>query len=361
MFELNQKNIYEKFGQYENVVIITLKQNSLEFDKYGKPLVGAIRYKKDERELLQTSLESSEVDLSSLINIKIDDNISKIDTTSKYDLFYEGIPLESIDEIHSIPYNLTNNYIKKDLRTLPEPILIKINSTNFDAPVMYIGLYESLHKDGFVLTEFEKKQLIAYKIILNGYNSPEEINDSEYDEEVRYYVLEYKYLYSELTSEETIEFEQILEKRIKESVDILMKNLSKESEGSLSFLSGRIDLISLLSKIATFFKPERLTFSKIPVWWNLERYLHIVLGHVSEFQFCVKTQGNTSFQYHLKDVKNVISSILKSLTEEINDHFEKYPGKDFKRQGGMSYYYEGDYYVIHIRHDGLLLTLYKNN
>ncbi|MBP1167634.1 hypothetical protein JOE44_004518 [Chryseobacterium sp. PvR013] len=361
MSDYNQEFIYQKFGQYDQVVTIYLRYNSPEFQKYGKSLVGVIRYKKDERELLQKSLDEN-IPLSiAFTHLKIDDNVSDISTELKYDLFYEGVDLNSIEGIYSIPYNLTNEYAKKDLRTLPNPIEIKFDASNFDAPKMYIGFYNSIIKDGFLLTIFEKKQLIAYEIIANNYILPTKIALNEYCDDVRYYVLEYKYLYESLTEDEDNEFRKILEVKIKESVDILMQNLKDESGGNLSFLNGRTDLFTILSKLATYFKPERLTFTKIPIWWNLERYLHIILGHVSEFQFNINTKTNTSFQYHLKDIKDVIKDIIESLIEEINLHFENYPGKDFKRQGGMSYYYKGDYYVIHIRHDGLLMTLYKNN
>ena len=72
-------------------------------------------------------------------------------------------------------------------------------------------------------------------------------------------------------------------------------------------------------------------------------------------------QVKTRFQYKLKDIKSLLKIIIDKLTPEINQHFEQHPDKDFKRQGSMSYYYNGDYYAIHIRADGLLLTFYKNS
>lgn len=357
--EYNQKYIYQNFAQFDNVITLHIKDETDEFEKYGKSVTGRVRYKKDERELLQKSLEE-DVNLDGLKKIKIDDNISKLESTEKYDLFYDGIKLESIQYIYSIPFSNVNLYNDKGTRMIPEPMLIKFDSRDFDAPRAFIWLNKQRKKDGYLLTHFEEKQDIAYHIVANNYQIPDNLTEYENDKEVRYYVLDYKFLYSDLTEEEDIEYKDLLTEKVKESLAVLFKILNSESDNDLSFLNGRQDIIKILTSLVTYFKPERITSTKIPVWWNLERYLHIILGHVSGLQFCIKNKDNTSFQYHFKDVKDLIKDILTSLSDEINLHFENYPNTDFKRQGGMSYYYRGDFYVIHIRKDGLLQTIYKN-
>ncbi|MEB3802032.1 hypothetical protein INQ45_13480 [Flavobacterium columnare] len=76
----NQKNIYQNYGQFDNIVTIIIYDNTEEFKKYGKSLTGQIRYKKEERDLLQKSL-MEEVNLENLTNLKIDDNISKLNSS----------------------------------------------------------------------------------------------------------------------------------------------------------------------------------------------------------------------------------------------------------------------------------------
>lgn len=354
----NQKNIYQNYGQFDNIVTIVMFDNTEEFKKYGKSLTGQIRYKKDERDLLQKSL-TKEVNLEGLIKLKIDDNISKLNSTDKFDLFYDGITIESIQSIFPYPFSSINAYVNKEIRKIPEPMLIKFDSRDFDAPRAFIWLNSRRKQDGYLLTSFEEKQNIAYQIIANNYAVPNELIEFKNDKEVRYYLLDYKYLYSDLSAEEDIEYKELLSQKAQESVQVLLNILKKESNNDLRFLNGRKDIVQILSTLATYFKPERITSTKVPVWWNLERYLHIILGHVSGLQFCIKNKDNTSFQYHFKDVKELIKDILTSLSKEIDLHFEQYPNKDFKRQGGMSYYYKGDFYVIHIRKDGLLQTIYK--
>ncbi|WP_421498080.1 hypothetical protein [Flavobacterium columnare] len=356
----NQKNIYQNYGQFDNIVTIIIYDNTEEFKKYGKSLTGQIRYKKEERDLLQKSL-MEEVNLENLTNLKIDDNISKLNSSDKFDLFYDGITLESIQLIFSFPFSSINAYTYDEIRKMPEPMLIQYDSRDLDPSRAIIWLNNQRKKDGFLLTSFEEKQNIAYQIISNNYIIPNKLIEFESDKEVRYYVLDYKYLYSDLTEVEDKEHKELLSQKVKESVEILFNILKQESNNDLSFLNGRKDIVQILTTLVTYFKPERLTSTKVPVWWNLERYLHIILGHVSGLQFCIKNKDNTSFQYHFKDIKELIKDILISLSKEIDLHFEQFPNKDFKRQGGMSYYYKGDFYVIHIRKDGLLQTIYKNN
>lgn len=359
--EYSQKYIYQNYGQFDNVITINIFENSAEFNKYGETIIGCVRYKKEERALLQESL-TSEIDLQKLNKLKIDDNISNLEPSVKYDLFYDGINIESIQSIYSIPFSNANAYNCKEIREIPEPMLIKFDSRGFDVPKAFIGLNKQRRKSGCLLTSFEEKQDISYHIIANNYQVPENFIEFRDDKEVRYHVLDYKFLYTDLlTEEEDLEYKKLISERTKESVNILIKILNSESNNDLSFLNGRKDIIQILTSLVTYFKPERITSTKVPVWWNLERYLHIILGHVSGLQFCIKNKDNTSFQYHFKDVKELIKDILISLSDEIDIHFKEYPGTDFKRQGGMSYYYRGDFYVVHIRKDGLLQTIYKNN
>lgn len=353
----NQLNIYENFGQFDDVVTIIINPKSKDFKIYGSSVTGSIRYKNEERELLQKALKE-ESDFDKLTKLRIDDNISEFVDKVKYDLFYDGLFISSILKIYSMPFNNTNKYIEKEARNLKEPIPVRINTKGFNALKAFISFNNRSRKDGYKLTYFEEHQDVAYRIIDNNYLIPIEYIDNE---DVKFYVLEYKNLYSELTVEEEIEFKEIITNRMKVSTEILLKILNSESKNDLSYLNGRKDIVEILTLLVTYFKPEKLTHTKIPVWWNLERYLHINLGHVSGLMFCINNTSNTPFQYNFKDIKDLIKEILNSLNDEINLHFLEYPNTDFKRQGRMSYYYKGDFYRIHIRKDGLLQTIYKNN
>ena len=356
----SQLNIYKAYGQFDNIVTLTISEESADFAKYGKSVTGEIFYKDAEKQVLQTQLDNNE-QVNELGKLKIRDLSSDFSKEIKYDLLYDGVELKNILEIFSIPFSTANKYSDKTLRKLPEPIKINFDARNFDAPKAFIWLNERTRKDGFKLIEFEELEDVGYRIIHNNYVVPAEYEQFSTNEFVRYFVLEYKHLYSELTVEEDLEFKALIQKRTSESVEILFSEMKKGSNNDLTFLKGRQDIINKMILLVTYFKPERLCWTKVPVWWNLERYLHIFLRHVSTFQYGEINEEKTAFQYELNDIKNLVDIILQNLSDEINVHFEKYPDKDFKRQGGMSYYYNGDYYAIHIRNDGLLMTLYKNN
>jgi hypothetical protein len=360
MITFNQLTIYKSFGQFDNIVSITISEESEDFQKYGKKVTGEIFYKDIEKQNLQSQLDNNE-QIVELGKIKIRDLTSDFSKEKKYDLLYDGLNIESISEIFSIPFSTTNKYSDNSIRKLPEPMKINIDSRGFDAPKAFINLNERSREDGFKLLEFEELEDVGYRIIDNDYIIPKGLEEFENNEYVRYFVLKYKHLYSELTNEEDIEFKELIKKRTKESVEMLFAEMKKGSNNDLSFLKGRQDILNKMSLLVTYFKPERLCWTKVPIWWNLERYLHIFLRHVSTFQYGEVNEEKTAFQYELNDIKNLVDIILQNLSDEINIHFEKYPERDFKRQGGMSYYYNGDYYAIHIRNDGLLMTLYKNN
>ena len=352
---LNQLEIYKNFGQFDNILTMFLDPTSKDYKEYGNSVTGFIRYNFEERVFLQKNINGN-MNLDEYNKIKINTVHNNYNTKEKYDLFYEGIMLTSIINISSLQLNKTNKFIEKDLRNLDEPITLNFNPTDFDAVTAIISLNNKKRKDGYKFAEFEENQDIAYRIIANNYLTPIEYR---HNKKVRFYVLEYKNLYSELNIEEELEYKEIIECNIKVSAKILMKILISESKNKLTYLNGRKDIVHILTLLVTYFKEETLILTKIHVWWNLERYLHIMLGHVSGLKFCINNKLNSEFQYDFRNIRELIIEILYNLKDEINLHFIDYPNKDFKRQGNMSFYFKGDYYIIHIRKDGLLQTIYK--
>ena len=107
------------------------------------------------------------------------------------------------------------------------------------------------------------------------------------------------------------------------------------------------------------FNEKRLTHGKFPIWLNYERFLHIFLEHVNEVNLGGNFEDKTKFQYLIDDIFRLIEIVIDSIEYEIQKHFVEKSGKNFKRHGEMAVYYKGDYYVIAINPDGLLMTFYK--
>ena len=301
--------------------------------------------------------------------MKFIERLKKVSKQQQTELFEKGFPTEDILDVFYLPRKNVNEYVAEEIRSLPEPMVIKFDARNFDAVKATLWLNKQRLQDGFQLTEFEIDQDIAYKIIDNNGEVPKDLPQAAYDpadasklkNSIKYKILYHHFLQRELTPDEDKEFKAILEQRAKSSVEILLKELERSTERFKKVGIEYPEAIQSLQQLVAFFESERLTHTKIPVWWNLERFLHIYMRHVAEVQVGERFEVRSRFQYKLKDIRKLIEIILERLSPEINNHFEQFPGKDFKRQGSMSVYYNGDYYALHIRADGLLLTFYKNS
>lgn len=363
-----QLDLYKRFGQYDNVCYVTLVPNSGSFKKYGTHLTGDFFYAKEERQELQQRLdEDDQNDAHS--NVKFIERLKGVSKQHQDELLEKGFPTEDILDVFSLPRKNVNDYVIEEIRSLPEPMVIKFDAQNFDVVKATLWLNKQRLKDGFQLTEFEIDQDIAYRVINNNGDIPKDLPTAAYDPKdttklkplIRYKILHHHFLHRELTPEEDAEFKAMLGQRAKESVDVLLKELERSTERFKKVGIEYPEAIQSLQQLVAFFEPERLTHTKIPVWWNLERFLHIYMRHVAEVQVGERFEGKSRFQYKLKDIRKLIEIILERLSPEINRHFEQSPDKEFKKQGSMSIYYNGDYYALHIRADGLLLTFYKNS
>lgn len=89
------------------------------------------------------------------------------------------------------------------------------------------------------------------------------------------------------------------------------------------------------------FRPERLLQIKYNVYWDIDSFYHIYLRHVKE----IKVEGNSSTKsiipYKYEEIKRLIDQVLKSIKDEIKDHFSKGKRKRFFRSGERSVYYNG--------------------
>lgn len=360
--------LYKTVGQYDNVCNVTFVKDSPSFKKYGAEITGEFFYTKEERKALQERLDNDDISDGHGI-VKFVERLKKLPEELRTALLRDGFSTQDITSIFYFPDKKINDYIVEEVRTLPEPIVVKFDGSDFDPIRSFIWLNHQRITSGFRLTEFEQEQDIAYRILENSEMIPGDIPPEIYNDpktgnlkfSIRSKILHHKFLYKSLTDEEDKEYKELLNLRVKESVDTLMKELQKSTEKLKRVGIEYPYALNVLTHLVTFFEPERLSHTKIPVWWNLERFLHIFVRHVSEVQVGERFEVKTRFQYKLKDIRGLLKIIIDQLTTEINQHFEKHPDKDFKRQGSMSIYYNGDYYAIHIRTDGLLMTFYKNS
>ena len=362
-----KESIYKYSGQYDKIVIVTFRWNSNSIKKFGEYIIGKFYYTPSERENIQKLIESDEnsnnhgfVKFKPSETPKLsDENIHELDT--------KGLLTSDIIEILQFSNFEENKFAKTDNRELPEPMIIKSPFTNEDEEDLMIWLNNKRLKSGYKLIpeEINKHNAVTFRKYEGEIRKSENLYDfvdsatGEIKSELKFYYLQSKYYHEELSEAELKEFEELISQRAKEKVETLANELKKSTEHwneiGINYQKG----VSILVQLITNFETQRITNVKFPIWWDLEKFLHIYMRHVNETQVGEKFEIKTVFQYKLNDIRDLIKIVLDKTEKEINEHFEKNPEKEFFRIGERSVYYNGDFYTFHIEKTGRLLTFYK--
>ena len=367
----SKEELYFQFGQYDRVIGISFETDSESYNKFGDFIVGKLIYTPKEREELHNTINSKETIPRTDGQQRFFENIKKIPVEKRNELERYGFLCSDISLVQFMNVPSDNEYVREEIRELPEPIKLNISS-NFSAEEtanLIIHYSESLIKSEYELTPFEWDEY-------NGaiwYNYPESIPEKvlkttfykpdteELKDEIKFQYLNLKFECDELTEPELKEFEELFQNMLRERLNALEKELLS-STGNLKNLKDKYSKEFLyVYSMVTYFKPYRILHGKHPVYLNFERFLHIYLRHVSETQIGEHFENKSVFQYKHKDIENVIKYVLESINDEIQEHFETNPSKEFKRHGSRSVYYKGDYYVVNIDGKGCLMNLYKMN
>jgi hypothetical protein len=121
------------------------------------------------------------------------------------------------------------------------------------------------------------------------------------------------------------------------------------------------DKIENLEKICLNFNEQVLLFGDKLIYLDFERFIHIYSRHVTETLISDTYAGKTVFQYRFEDIMQLISVVLDSAYNEIQDHYKTNSDKPFRRMGSRSIYFDGNYYRVEIDENGRLITFHPYN
>ncbi|RZK09646.1 MAG: VWA domain-containing protein [Flavobacterium sp.] len=96
------------------------------------------------------------------------------------------------------------------------------------------------------------------------------------------------------------------------------------------------------------------------IYLDVHSYLHIYMRHVEEMKVTDHFEHKDNFQWKEEDVFTVIKHVIQDANDDIQKFFVDKPDGRYSCYGGMSRYFEGDYYTFHIEKDGRLSTFHKN-
>lgn len=352
------EKIYKLFGRFDKIVTISFHRVSPSFLEYSDSLTGTFYYSPKERSILEEQIQYMN-DSSGFIKFK--EVLNNVSDSKKETLIRDGINCEDIADIFYLPqFNQENKFQSKETRKLPAPNIIEIDfDDDFDYDSMLINLNERKFESGHKLTPEETAE--HYGILLNIERKGIESIDQESNELnilIKKHYLRSRLRHKQANEKEINELKEIENKELMNKVMILRNEIKEAGIGKKSFEKIKPQIEQITPYLLEF-NEKRLTHGKFPVWLNYERFLHIFLGHVNETNLGGTFDDKTKFQYLIDDIFRLIEIVLDSIEDDIQTHFVEYSGKNFKRHGEMAIYYNGDYFVIAINPNGLLMTFYK--
>lgn len=358
------EELYSMYGQYDTFVMIEFHHGSESYNKFGQSLMGTLKYTLEEREKLENILASKQVSRSSKKVLFSPSILHNLSDEQKVYLDREGILNNDISSINSVNLPRIKVFAEKGKKEIPNQLKIKIDLSENESYLMMMGLYKTKMKDGNILIDIEKDDFYGLRL----YFEPKTITDEDKSyiidvdtKQLKYSIrekfLKIKSYHEGLTEEENNEIHCIFQMQWKDREKLLRKEVQRSGENWDNLpLTQRMKLLTL----AYSFEDEVLLSWSKPIWWDTERFLHIIIRHIPNLQHGNYT-GKTSFQYDIKNVRELIKAVVNSVAKDIEEEFKVNPNRNFNRQGKRAVYYNGNYYKVEIEHSGKLITFHPYN
>lgn len=372
-FAFSYEELYTMFGRFDNFVSIDFQRNSEAEKEYGSTIMGVFIYNRREREDLNKIISSSNISRTNK-NVKFDaSENSDLTDEQREKLKRTGFLCGDIRVInHFIGDEKVDKYLVTGKKEIPNTIPIKIDMNDgFNWELMGFKLLSDRRESNNPpLIDSELDEYYAYKILysINGIAAHEwtsnifEAQTEIVRERIRFYILRSKMRREiPLTIDEYKDLSEIFERRRNERYKIVESEIKKSESKKLSeIIASNQNLIADIKREALFYETENLSTygAKYSVSLGLERYLHIFLRHFDEFQIGDWRTEKTSFQYNIKDLKRLIKMVIEELQPQIDLVVEQ--GKEINLFDKKAFYFNGNYYAIHVDSSGKLLSFYPH-
>ncbi len=363
--DFSTENIFKYHGQYDKVVTLSFNPDSYSAKNYGQFITGIFQYTRDERIALESTISNQGYE-NHHGHVKLKELLDDVCDEQKEELIRKGIDTTDIIEVFSANITIPKNEFQEtDQRSLPAPVIIETDFSNYDYDPIAMGMYKSKDRNGYKLTPYEECEKIGSELS-HSIKSIEEIKNEEYIDPasgkvksgILLHILHSRRRRQVLNKEEEQVFQELEIQDLSYKIILLRKTLLEYvQKKDIANDETQSILNHIVPKVIPF-HIKRLTQNKIPAWIDLERYLHIYFHHVKEVQIG-SNKEKSAFKYDFNEIDMLMDIVLSSIQVEIQKHFEENSDKPYKRHGTMSYYFKGDYYVIHIEPDGRLMTFYK--
>jgi len=361
-----QEKLYNLAGRYDYVCTLSLKTGSPSEKIYGNELTVVFSYTLKERKSLEIDASS----LNTCPRIKAKYLVGDLKEEQIQQLQEQGIITQDIVELLVAPFNDKNNtYPSKELRT-PKTLKIpfQLEGGGEDIYWMY-GSLRKLKERGVGLSPNDESQYLAYKLIVepNELSSEEQsliFNDKHEisNNEVAWNYLIWKKEAGKLNATDERNLLILSQIRIAERIEYVDAELTKMGL-SWQKLNQRYPSHAKIigEKILRFNDISFNSSGKYPLYINFNSLIHIYLRHVKEMEVKEQFSDKDKFQLKEQDVLVVMKIVLKELNEEYQNYKKTNPKGRFYRKGMRAYYFNGDYYNVHVSENGCVETFYKGS
>jgi len=363
------EEIYSMYGQYDTFVTLEFHYKTEEYNQFGNRLMGVFLYTLDERKKYDEVSQSEQI---SRTDTKIKFSPSPIEKLSAENievLDRYGIQASSIKVIYSFNRQRKNRFAEKGLKEIPNQITIQAPKIDgwHELNRLRFGFLNSIYKSE---QPFTPNQEIEYWGLRTHFGLGTDLEDFsiiknrdfEFLKKVRLVELDCKFQELSIEEEQIQEFAKLKVENILYKKDVIDKEIQKSGENINAVTENFKTQIEELRKCCYPFEEDIFGFGKIPIYLSFERFVHIYARHVAETQIGERFSGEkTVFQYKFDDIKYLIKMVVKSVSDEIQQHFEQNPELSFRRMGKRAVYVDGHYYRLVIEPNGSIQDFHPFN
>jgi len=361
--EFCAEDLFELVGKNEYTCTFRFRAGSDAHNVFGGSITGSIVYSPKERAALLS--EQSSAETGGCKHVRIQCVRPELPQELLDELRYKGSLIADIEQVQFLPYSPPQEANPDGTKKVPGIIHIDLpeNALEADIDLLFQSYVVMKHNDEVELIPYEKERLIATILEMRGGRidsrilSTLEFTPSEASEsaEICFHRLTMRKRRGALTEADQERLNDLSAIRWLTRAKLLMEEIQRSGVVAVNADAGAI---ATISKSMTDFESHVFLTRKKQVYWDWAGYLHIAMRHVRELQVGSFT-AKTPFPYKADDLELLVGQVLRQVEGEIDRHFEgPPPRKEFRRQGAMAVYFNGDYFHLRIDQNGRLIQFH---
>ncbi|MRX46639.1 hypothetical protein [Pedobacter puniceum] len=357
------ESIYFQAGQYDAYCLVEFYYGSNAHLKFGKSIHGMLVYDSEERKNLERkiSLELSEIPFTDgFVRFNSSDNIEE--------LLNEGFLVSEVERFATVGGIGPKVYGISNEKEIPNTILVPFSNRDSNLESWLLLELRNFNNRIEANNTLLPEEILRYNTIVYILKGEEEFPVELLDEnsltvksDALFWILSHKYKNSlesgklKITPEEYLQFRILLASRKTSRLEIVKRQLGISDKQLKEFENSSPDNYKEFIGLILRFEITAITFNYFskPIYWDFDRYIHIFLRHYKSFFIRSSTKGQgTLFLYSYKNILNLIRIVIEHNKKDIEEAWLH--GKEFRKSGRQSLYFNGNYFSIRINANGKL-------